>query len=126
MLATVAGYELDVDRGPDWLWIKVRSVDTGSSPPVSLAKQVKELFERHFIYRVMLDLHGVPELSSQLIGELVQLDQQILKHDGVLRICGLSSEGRAMLEVCRLDDLCLAYETRDEAILGTCARRSPK
>ena len=126
MLAVAAGYEFDVDRGPDWLWIRVRSVETGSSPDKSLAEEVKELVERHFIYRVVLELHRVPELSSQLIGELVELDRHILRHGGVLRVCGLSAEGRAMLEMCDLDDLCLAYETREEAILGSCAPRVPR
>jgi len=126
MLATAAGYEFDVDRGPDWLWIRVRSVDTGSLPVASLAEQVKELVEKHFVYRIVLELHRVPELSSQLIGELVRLDRYILDHGGVLRVCGLSAESRAMLEMCGLDDLCLAYETREEAILGSCARRVPR
>ena len=31
-----------------------------------------------------------------------------------------------MLEMCRLDDLCLAYETREEAILGSCCPHKPK
>ncbi len=126
MLAIAAGYEFDVDRGPDWLWIRIRSVDAGSSPVASLAEQLVELVEKHFIYRVVLELHRVPELSSALIGELVQLDRHILKHDGVLRVCGLSPEGRTMLEMCGLDDLCLAYETREEAILGRCALRVPR
>jgi anti-anti-sigma factor len=126
MLATAAGYEFDVDRGPDWLWIRIRSVETGSLPAASLAEQIKELVEKHFIYRIVLELHRVPELSSHLIGELVQLSRHILKHDGVLRVCGLSPEGRAMLEMCGLDDLCLAYETREEAIVGSCAPRVPR
>ena len=50
----------------------------------------------------------------------------ILDNDGVLRICGLSPEGRAMLEMCGLDDLCLAYETREEAIVGSCNPRLPR
>ncbi len=85
-----------------------------------------ELVEKHFIYRIVLDLHGDHELNSHLIGELVRLDRQILKHDGVLRVCGLSPEGRTMLEMCGLDDLCPAYETRDEAILGSCGPRMPR
>jgi anti-anti-sigma factor len=126
MLATAAGYEFDVDRGPDWLWIRIRSMETSSSPAASLAEQIQELVEKHFIYRIVLELHRVPELSSQLIGELMQLNRHILRHDGVLRVCGLSAEGRTMLEICGLDDLCLAYETREEAILGSCAPRVPR
>ena len=126
MLATAAGYEFDVDRGPDWLWVRIRSLQTGSSPPGSLAEQIEELVEKHFIYRIVLELHRVPELSSQLIGELVEVARYIRKHDGVLRVCGLSPEGRAMLEMCGLDELCLAYETREEAIVGSCALRLPR
>jgi anti-anti-sigma factor len=91
-----------------------------------LAEEVKELVEKHFIYRVVLELHRVPELSSQLIGELVQMNRYILKHDGVLRVCGLSPEGRAMLDICGLDDLCLEYATREEAVVGSCAPRVPR
>ncbi len=80
----------------------------------------------------MLELEQLPELSgnmvlsSKLIGELVQVNQYIHAHDGVLRICGLSPENRAMLEVCGLDDLCLAYHTREEAIWGCCQRPLPR
>ncbi len=126
MLATVAGYEFDVDRGPDWLWIRIRSMKTGSSPVASLAEQITELVEKHFIYRIVLELHRVPELNSQLIEELLELDRYIQRHDGVLRVCGLSPEGRAMLEACGLDDLCLAYNTREEAIVGSCTPRLPR
>jgi anti-anti-sigma factor len=91
-----------------------------------LAEQLAELVEKHFIYRIVLELHRIPELNSHLIGELVQLDRHIRKHDGVLRVCGLSPTGRTMLEMCGLDDLCLAYETREEAVLGCCAPRLPR
>ena len=101
-------------------------METGAAHTASLAEQLTELVEKHFIYRIVLELHRVPELSSQLIGELVELDRYIQKHDGVLRVCGLSPEGRAMLEMCGLDDLCLAYKTREEAILGSCGPRLPR
>jgi anti-anti-sigma factor len=126
MLSIATGYEFEVDRGPDWLWIRIRCVESGASPVASLADQIESLVEKHFIYRVVLEMQEVCELSSHLIGELVRIDQYILRHDGVLRICGLSPEGRAMLEMCGLDDLCLAYETREEAILGTCVPHTPK
>lgn len=127
MLATtLAGYQCDVDRGPDWLWIAIRSLEPGASPVGALGEHLREVMEKHFVYRVMLDLHGVPELDSDLIGQIMQLDRHIRTHDGVLRICGLTPEGRAMLEVYRSDDLCLDYETREEAIRGCCGPRVPR
>ena len=64
--------------------------------------------------------------SSKLIGELVQVNQFIHAHDGVLRISGLSPENREMLEVCGQDDLCLSYDTREEAVFGTHGPRWPR
>ena len=84
-----------------------------------MAEQVTELVEKHFVYRVMLDLHAIPELSSNVIGELVQLRSvhpQARRRSAGVRC--LLPESRAMLEMCGLDDLCLAYKTREEAILG--------
>ena len=126
MLTTAAGYEFDVDRGPDWLWIRLRNVEPDAPISGAMAEQLIELIDKHFIYRVVLELHRLPELNTQRISELVELDSFIQKHDGVLRVCGLSPLGRSMLEVCGLDDLCLKYETREEAVLGACAPRAAK
>jgi anti-anti-sigma regulatory factor len=132
MLALAAGYEFVVDRGPDWLWIRVRKAATAANVTASLAEEVKELIETHFIHRVVLQLDSLPKLSgnvvlsSMLIDELIQVNQYIHAHDGVLRLCGLCDENRKMLEVCGLDDLCLAYHTRDEAICGSCDPHLPR
>jgi hypothetical protein len=132
MLATSAGYEFEVDRGPDWLWIRVSAAHGGDWRTASLADEIKEVIEKHFTYRVVLELTHLPKLSgnvvlsSQLIGELVQINQYIHAHDGVLRIYGLTAENRAILEVCSLDDICLAYHTREEAIWGCCDPHLPR
>jgi anti-anti-sigma regulatory factor len=132
MLATSAGYEFEVDRGPDWLWIGVRAALGGDWRTASLADEINEVIDKHFTYRVVLELTHLPKLSgnvvlsSKLIGELVQISQHIHAHDGVLRIYGLSAENRAILEVCSLDDICLAYHTRDEAVRGCCDSHLPE
>ena len=87
MLATAAGYEFDVERGPDWLLIRIQAGKPVLSSPRPRSKS-RNWWRKHFVYRAVLDLHGVPELTSDLIGELVELDRYILGHDGVLRVCG--------------------------------------
>ena len=100
--------------------------------PASLADEIKELVEKHFVYRIVLELEQLPKLSnslklsSKVIGELVQVNQYIHAHDGVLRICGLSAENRAMLEVCGLEDVCLDYHNREEAVWGCCGPHLPR
>jgi hypothetical protein len=132
MLATSAAYEFEVDRGPDWLWIRVHTAPGSDWRTASLADDVKEVIEKHFTYRIVLELTHLPKLtgnvvlSSKLIGDLVQLSHFIHAHDGVMRIYGLSAENRAILEVCSLDDLCLAYHTREEAIWGCCDPQLPR
>ena len=101
MLALAAGYEFEVDRGPDWLWIRIQKAASTAPATASLADEIKELVEKHFTYRIVLDLERLPKLSgnlvlsSKVIGELVQVNHYIHDHDGVLRICGLSPRYRA-------------------------------
>ena len=82
MLAVAPGWELDVERGPDWLLVKIRSLD-GSSTDPPLAEGVWEQLERHFTYRVVLELDQVKVLNSHLIGQLVRLYRLIRERDGI-------------------------------------------
>ncbi len=122
MLAMTAGCELEVERGPDWLLVSVRSFEPGSA----FADQLLELAENHFIYRIVLELHHLDILDDDTIEALVHLNRHIHEHEGVLRICGLSVRDRRALEQQGLADLCLAYDTRDEAIEGCCRSRLPR
>ena len=118
MLAIAPGCELDVERGPDWLLVRVRSLDpTGSSVP-PFAERLWSLLQQHFTYRLVLELDGVQVLDSYLIGQLIRLYRQIEEHDGVMRLCGLSAYNRRVLHTCRLDDRFLPYEDRKEAVMA--------
>lgn len=125
MLAVAPGWELDVERGPDWLLVKIRSQD-GSSTDPPLADGLWDLLERHFTYRVVLELDQVRVLNSYLIGQLVQLYKLIRRHDGVMRLCGLSPYNLAVLRTCRLEDRFLPYRDREEAVMGCSRPRHPK
>jgi len=125
MLAVTPGWELEVERGPDWLLVKVKNLDEFSSDP-PLADSVWELLERHFIYRVVLELDEVSFLNSHLIGQLVRLYKLIRQHDGVMRICGLSPYNLDVLRTCRLQDRFLPYRDREEAVMGGCSPRQPR
>jgi anti-anti-sigma factor len=118
MLSVAPGCELDVERGPDWLLVRVRNlgqIDSGSPP---LSDCLWRLLEQYFIYRLVLELDEVEVLDSALIEQLIQLYQRIKEHDGVLRLCGLSARNRRVLHTCRLDERLLPYEDRVEAVMG--------
>jgi anti-anti-sigma factor len=118
-MQTVApGCELDVERGPDWLLVRVRNFGSMGSGSPALAEHLWHLLEQHFTYRLVLELDGVEELDSGFIEQLIQLHQWIREHDGVMRLCGLSAQNCRVLHACRLDERLLPYEDREEAVMG--------
>lgn len=125
MLATALGCDLDVERGPDWLFVRVRNL-APEDPDASLAERLRRLLQQHFTYRLVLELNEVEVLDSLLIGQLIQLYRWIEQHDGVMRLCGLSARNRQVLHACRLDDRLLPYGDRQEAVMGRSFAAKPR
>jgi anti-anti-sigma factor len=121
MLTVARGCRFDVERGPDWLMVRVRNLDLAELETPPLAEQLWSLLEQHFTYRLVLELNEVRLLNSYLIGQLIKLFRRIEEHDGVLRLCGLSPYNCQVLHACRLDEQLLPYQDRREAIIG-CGR----
>lgn len=126
MLAIAPGWELDVDRGPDWLLVKIKSLDADATENPPLSANIWSLLERHFTYRLVLELDQVKVLNSYLIGQLVRLYKLIRQHDGVMRLCGLSPYNLRVLRTCRLEDRFRPYHDREEAVMGRCRPRRPR
>jgi anti-anti-sigma factor len=126
MLALAPGWELSVQRGPDWLIVSIdaNEQERDDSPP--LAECIWSLMEQHLTSRLVLKLDTVPVLTSYLIGQLIDIYRRILERDGVMRLCGLSAYNRRVLHVCRLDDRFPAYEDLHEAVIGYPDPRKPR
>ena len=118
MLAVAPGCELEVERGPDWLMVRVAELDPAESEMPTLAERVWDVLRQHFTYRVVLELDQIRLLTSRLVGQLVQLHRRIDEHGGVMRLCGLSPHNRQVLRTCRLDHRFMPYEDRQEAVMG--------
>ncbi len=118
MIQIAEGWELSVDRGPDWLFVRPHSVsgDTGSMPP--LAEEIWALLEQHQIRRVVVELDEIPLLHSYLVGQLVWLHKRVVSQGGLMRISGVSSVNQDVLHTCRLDDRFPAYLNRGDAVMG--------
>jgi anti-anti-sigma regulatory factor len=85
---------------------------------LDLAEQVWQLLEQNFTRRVVLELDQIGCLTSDLVGQLVQLQDRILAEAGVIRICGLSSANEAVLSQCGLLSRFFCYNTRPDAVMG--------
>lgn len=117
-------WELEVHRGPGWLLVKLLNPDDSPPPPL-LADQLWSLMERHLVYRLVLDLDEIRVFDRHLLGQLVQLYRRIRRHEGVMRLCGLSPLNRKVLESHRrLVDRLPPYDDVEEAIMGV--KRKPR
>ena len=97
MLAVAPGCELEVERGPDWLFVRVADSDQSELQTPPLAERVWNILRQHFTYRLVLELDQVSSLTSRLVAELVQLHRRVEEHGGVMRLCGLSPSNRQVL-----------------------------
>ena len=118
MLTTAAGCEFEVERGPDWLLVRITKLEQSPSDPTPLADALWALLEQHFTYRLVLELDEVGVLTSNLIGQLISLYKRIREHDGVMRLCGLSAYNCQVLHTCRLDERFQPYHDRHEAVMA--------
>jgi len=83
-----------------------------------MADKLWSLADRHFVYRLVLEMEDVDMLPSRLMGQLVVLQKRVLQRDGALRLCGLSDRCAEALHFCRLDRALPNYPNRTEAVMG--------
>lgn len=117
MLEIAPGWQMDVDRGPDWLFIRLHA-PRGSNGEPPLAEALWETISQHFIYRVVLEVNELDLLYSHLVGQLVLLHKRLSTHEGVLRLAGLSDANQHVLQACRLDGRFPQYQNRTDAVHG--------
>lgn len=112
------GWTWDVERGPDWLFVRLHVDDSDLALESNVADSLWSLLQKHFIYRLVLELDDVPQIRSRLVGQLVLLNQRIHNRDGLLRICGLSDESLGILQASGVAQRLPHFRNREEALMG--------
>jgi anti-anti-sigma regulatory factor len=120
-----SGWELHVERGPDWLIVKIQDMGSNKERP-PLAELIWGLMQQHLTHRLVLEMDRIPTLNNYLIGQLRQLYRKIFEHEGVMRLCGLSARNRQLLHACRLDENLQSYHDRQEAVMGYSPPSQPR
>jgi anti-anti-sigma factor len=126
MLAVAPGCEMEVERGPDWLLVRIRGFEGDFSDSCLLAEQLWSLMERHFTYRLVLELDEIQMLNSYLLGQLIQLHKRAERSGGIVRVCGLSDYNCRVLHSTHLDELFRPYPSRQEAVMGCSRPHQPR
>lgn len=125
MVALAPGWQLEVTRGPEWLFVELTCEHEHEWDNPPLADSIWQLLEQHFTYRIVLDLSRVQMLHTWLVGQLVRLNHRVRAHDGVVRVCGLSERNQDVLRSCRLDGFFPHYRDRTDALVGASAVSGP-
>ncbi|HET6883931.1 MAG TPA: STAS domain-containing protein, partial [Pirellulales bacterium] len=118
MLGLSSGWALEVERGPDWLFVRPIAPPEGEGDGCSLAESVWSVVKQHFVYRVVLECGHWERLSSGFVAQLVGLQRRLQKKEGTLRLCGLSDENQQVLKSCQLDGVFPQFRNRSQAVLA--------
>jgi anti-anti-sigma factor len=125
-ISLARGWDLDVERGPDWLFVRPHRWSPTALDSPSFAEQVWSILEQNFTHRLVLEIGDFDRLDSHLIGELLWLYERIHGRDGMMRICGLSSSNQDLLHQCRLEERFRLYRDREEAVMGDARPAQPR
>jgi anti-anti-sigma factor len=113
------GWELAVERGPDWVFVRLIPPEDQAQEDPELAERLWDVLLRHLTHRIVLELDEVPLLRSHVIGQLAKLAKRVLSHGGMLRITGLSPNNQEVLRLCRLDQMFPNFPNREQAVAGS-------
>ena len=108
--------EMEVVRGPDWLIVRVQFEPQDAD---HFAELIWDIVEKHFVYRIVLEMDEIEFMPSVLMGQLVMLQKRLLQHEGSLRLSGLSASCEQALRFCRLDHTLSHFDTRADAVQGS-------
>ena len=73
LLELAPEWTMEIDRGPDWLFIRPQPPHHGDTTEIPLAEMIWQKLEQSFCYRVVLELDDIEFLRSWMIGELARL-----------------------------------------------------
>ena len=119
-------WELDIERGPNWLLVKVGAPLGKPCEMPPLGDTLRSLMEEHFTYRLVLELDQMGVLDDGLIQELLELHQRISANGGVMRLSGLSSLNGKLLQSRGLDGRLPSYRNRLDAVFGSYRPGQPR
>lgn len=111
-----AGVALEVERGPDWLFVRVAGGPTGGS--ADLTASVWETIREHGASRVVLELDHIDMIDEALGGVIGELGTRVRDAGGLIRICGLTEPKLTRLRRVAAAASVPHFDTRGDAVGG--------
>ena len=112
------GWKTELDRGPDWLFVKLYGPDGSQADATGLAETLGMLLRQEFKRRMVLELDELLDMPQDLVSEVILLHNMLESQGGVLRLCGVSTPHQHALEEDDSDCRFIPFRDREEAVLG--------
>ena len=115
-------YDVGVERGPDWLFVKLFSPEL-FSPETDAPRRGGDLghalwnvAREHGTKRMVVELDGVGQVDDGLLEGLEVLAGLMLRDGGLIRLCGLHGPNLDRYESCRVAEHLPHFSCRCEAV----------
>ncbi len=116
MVEFAAGWRLDVEPTPEWLFLVIHRSGPSVDLMPELAEQVWQIAEQHGVFQLVIEFAAGVHLSSHLVGQLVLLQKRVCQNGGKLRLCGLLQDNDLVLRDERCPAASLIPDTRGRGV----------
>jgi len=121
--SVAADWQIAVERGPDWLFVRLESPSSGHHSLVdsllsqaNLADSLWKLLRESHTHRIVLELDSIDCLDDSLIAEISELGSRVQQEGGLIRISGLSKPNLLKLNACRYAAHVPHFASRSDAV----------
>lgn len=115
--SAVAVVDADVDRGPGWLFVRLRSPNPKVVGNESMAQGLWTLMQQHLTRRVVIELDAIEVIEEPLLEQIIELHELVQSHGGLVRLSGVSPDNREALRESRFHGRLPQYESRAHAVM---------
>jgi hypothetical protein len=110
-------YDVGVERGPDWLFVKLFPHQTDAPRRGGdLGHALWNVTREHGANRVVVELDGVGQVDDRLLEGLEVLALLMRREGGLIRLCGLDGPNLDRYESCRVAEYLPHFSCRCEAV----------
>lgn len=116
-LSLTPGWNAEVDRCHEWICLRLLG-PPGDTPTSRLASAIRKFLRSELADCLVLEMDQVLRMSGRLMRQLMQLDQDLAREGGSLRLVGLSEECYLAFERMKLQSRFPRYRSRHHAFAG--------
>jgi MFS superfamily sulfate permease-like transporter len=116
----VPQWDVAVERGPDWLFVRIESPVTGGEegPDGHLAERIWATIREHHAHRVVLELDRVQAIDDEIVGAIADIGDRVRDDGGLIRVCGLSQPNLSKLRSSGPAAKVPHFDSRTAAVVG--------